>query len=259
MRDTTDLDAIKNAAIELIDTPFEVYHDVWVKHPLFEMIFIPDIYAPVDTDPKDRRILDITVPEDYEIACRNKKRRLLESPDVVDIFLQIRAHYKFSFLKKVEPFLSLDDFSHTLADVWSDSANDPLPTKTIIKMFLKADKTSLMTDEERAVLDGLPDPIHVYRGESVGFRRTYNKPLDAIQRRMSWTLNRDTAVFFATQRVGKGYVLEGLAPKSQVLAFFNDRPEQEIVIAYRYVKNIKETYAERDEEVEDADEDGVEG
>lgn len=57
--------------------------------------------------------------------------------------------------------------------------------------------------------------------------------------RPEWTRDLSKADWFS-RRFGEGYVLEGVANKKDVLAFFSRRGEEEIVIKAEKVENKKE-------------------
>lgn len=75
--------------------------------------------------------------------------------------------------------------------------------------------------------------ITLYRGES--------EKSTKLQRALSWTLNRDVAVWFAKRfnSSGIGCVYTANANISKVIAYITDREEDEILIRYRDIKNIK--------------------
>lgn len=57
---------------------------------------------------------------------------------------------------------------------------------------------------------------------------------------LSWTISKDTAIFFAERIGNKGQVYSAEINKENVLAYFNSRGEQEVVVDYKFLKNIKQ-------------------
>ena len=55
---------------------------------------------------------------------------------------------------------------------------------------------------------------------------------------MNWTQDLEKAEWFSW-RYGTGYILEGIAQKKDVLAFFDRRGEQEIVIPAKCITSKK--------------------
>jgi hypothetical protein len=109
----------------------------------------------------------------------------------------------------------------------------------IIRWFMEVSPETLMTDDERAALAALPDPLPVFRGAPYGSLRK-------MAARLSWTLSVDIARRFAgfyaspyISRIGSA-VIAGVVPKSKVLAYLNERQEQEVVVDGRRVRHLRE-------------------
>lgn len=107
--------------------------------------------------------------------------------------------------------------------VWMDSENIHENFATWIDLW-KADvpqRYCVMTNKERKALRDLPTSIPIWRG--VQHR-------DAISG-MSWTINRDKAIWFAKRWSGQNPLLiEATILKKDVLAYFSSRNESEIVV-----------------------------
>jgi hypothetical protein len=74
-----------------------------------------------------------------------------------------------------------------------------------------------MTDEERAIWAAQPDHLRIYRGCSLAFARG-----------MSWTLDRDQAIWFAWRLQGN-LIITAILPKIDALAFLGGS-ESEVVL-----------------------------
>ena len=90
-----------------------------------------------------------------------------------------------------------------------------------------------MDEEEHTVYRSLDDPVTVYRGVT-----SYNaKNIKAL----SWTLDRETAEWFAHRFGEEGTVYEAQIPKKYILAFFNGRNESEAVVDPKHLEQIMES------------------
>ena len=87
-------------------------------------------------------------------------------------------------------------------------------------------KRKLMNSKERKVIQDLPQHVTIFRG--------YNDLENTGHGLMSvsWTLSEDLADWFARRFAGdsNALVAEGICKNSNILAYFNRREEEEIVI-----------------------------
>lgn len=58
---------------------------------------------------------------------------------------------------------------------------------------------------------------------------------------LSWTLDRETAEWFAHRFGEEGTVYEAQIPKKYILAFFNGRNESEVVVDPKHLEQIMES------------------
>ncbi len=144
--------------------------------------------------------------------------------------------YALTFLKHTAPYLSQEDFSQILASAWilcEAPHNDPdVGIRKLVSMFRDADPATLMDEEEYAQFQELEDTVTVYRGVT-----THNaKNVKAL----SWTLNRETAEWFAHRFDEDGTVYEAQIDKQHILALFNGRNESEVIVDPKYLTDITE-------------------
>lgn len=93
-------------------------------------------------------------------------------------------------------------------------------------------RDAMMEDEEKTRLASLPDTIEIYRGCKSHNRRGW-----------SWTLDNAVAVRFSTMLKMKkqtGLLLTGKVEKKHIVAYFEGRGEDEIIINPRRVEIIEE-------------------
>lgn len=81
-----------------------------------------------------------------------------------------------------------------------------------------------MTEEDYLYYNNLPSEIEVFRGVSKG----------RVELGLSWTDNREKAIWFMERfkgkKMGEQKLLKATIRKDDVLAYFNTRNEQEIVV-----------------------------
>jgi hypothetical protein len=157
----------------------------------------------------------------YRWKCAAVKAALDERDMQKYILLHERAYRLGAFCFIAD---RVDDrhYWELLSDVWEDS-NNIWQNRAAWRAVWKSErpmKRFAMRDEERRRFDDLDDLITVYRGQ----------PPRPRTREMSWTLDRDVAVWFAKRwsRNG-GFLLTGTVAKADIHAFKNGRQELEIV------------------------------
>lgn len=226
MDNITDLEAIQDAAVDLVYYPVGDY-----LHPVFKT---PYILRNADGSFTS---LDILNNQDDYVKARTIEAKKIESEtSAIGVIYHINKAYRLQFLEIIQDYLSNVDLAELLAYIWVDSegtSQDPnCSLSQLIEWFTEADKKALMDDEDYQVFDTLPSEFSVYRGIST----------HGNTNGLSWTLNRETAEWFAKRFSfdgSKGTVIEATAKKEDVLAYFNDRNEQEIVINPKKLVNVK--------------------
>lgn len=220
----SNLELVKSVAISFLYMDIEEtdYSPIVVMHPIFESGFIA-----IRKDGKPEFINIIESPENLLLAQKECENNIMMQTSVYDVYMIIRKSYRLTFLKFVKEYLSRKDMSELLAHAWVSSENPNqdvnVPIKTSVKWFREADKKVLMTKDEYRYYQSLPQTITAYRGVAVG-----RNP-----KGLSWTCNLKTAEWFANRfnQVGKsGYVQSVVVDKSCVLAYFNTRNEDELVL-----------------------------
>lgn len=225
MRKETDLTAIKNILKNFLHMPVEEteYSPIVVQHPIFEsgISYI------------NNKMTDIMTPEGFAAVAKRVEEDIDKIDDAFGCVNILRQSYYLTFLKFAKESLSLTDFSMLLGRFWTEEENPNgdvnVPVSLSARWFKSTDKQALMYDDEYKTYKDLPETFTVYRGVTPG------RNPDG----MSWTRDLSKADWFS-RRFGDGYVLEGIANKKDVLAFFSRRGEEEVVIEAKKVKNKKE-------------------
>ena len=228
MRKETDINKMKSIMKSLLYTDIEntEYSPLIVQHPIFSSGFLSC----------NERQYDFTNYVDFLDACDIYAKHIDNFSSLEECFMLLRSPYYMTFLKFAKPYLSHADFSKFLGTAWTEeecvNTDINVPLNIAARWFRSADKTILMQDSEYNTYCNLSNSLTVYRGVTT----------DHNPNGMSWTRDKSKAEWFAN-RFGKGYVLEGVVEKENVLAFFNRRNEEELVIPAKYVKNqLKHIY-----------------
>lgn len=165
--------------------------------------------------------------DDLFYAQKQYEQNIVKQTDVHGVYMIIRKSYRLTFLKFIKEYLSIKDMSELLAHAWVSSENPNqdvnVPVNVVAKWFKQADKIVLMDKDEYAYYQSLPQTITAYRGVAIG-----RNPMG-----LSWTCNIDTAKWFANRfntKTKKGYIQSIEIDKSYVLAYFNGRNEDELVL-----------------------------
>lgn len=220
----SDIKSIKSVAIAFLyqDIDDTEYSPIVVSHPVFESAFIG-----IQRDGQMQMVNILDDKKDLQFAQMQREKLINIQKDVRGVYMIIRKSYRLTFLKFIKEYLSIKDMSELLAHAWVTSENPNqdvnVSVETAVKWFKEADKKVLMSKEEYEYYLSLPQTITAYRGVAVG-----RNP-----KGISWTCNFETAEWFANRynTDGKnGYIQSVTIDKSCVLAYFNTRDEDELVI-----------------------------
>lgn len=224
----TSMDLIKDAAVSLLlqeVVPCEQVGFV-VHHPFTNTntVVIPN---EINGQPE---FVDIV---NDDLGKRRWIRMIIDKIDKCQEPWQIinlmNKPYYFAFIKYSHHLMSNADLAMILSHAWVSvecSNNDiNLRPNEIVNLMSCLPKELLMTEEDLDVYNGLPDKFTVFRGVNPQNAKYVNYA-------MSWTLDIEIAKFFANRfnSDGSGKVYGKVIDKSDVLAYFNTRNEQEVVI-----------------------------
>lgn len=222
MLKTTDLNGVKETAlsflnIDIKETPIS---PIIVDHPIFESGIIA----------LGSEVINILTLDGLKKVNDSYTKKIKSSKDLFSVYIIIRRAYRLTFLKYIKPYLSIEDFSKLLADAWVSSENPNQDVNCSLSLltrwFKESDNQILMDEEDYEVYCNLPDQFQIYRGVAVG-----RNP-----KGLSWTPNYEKAVWFSKRfdrEDKKGYVQAATVKKEKVLAYFNTRGEDEIVVNTR--------------------------
>lgn len=191
--------------------------------------FTNSMFAVVDGELKD-----LSVSKNANDFLSMIKDMIHKADSLEQIFMHLNKSYYLTYFRLICNYLSDKDFARWLSYSWISEENPNqdvnAPLSICISWFRKSVKQYLMNKEEFAYYKALPNVIKVYRG--VG----QNRNPDGL----SYTVNKDEAIWFANRWGGEdNYLIEIDVPKKYVLAYFNSRNEEEIVVntSKKEVKN----------------------
>lgn len=198
-----------------------------VKHPNMTAICHPFLTSYIDAEIVGNKsvLTDLSIRKNRREWLR-KKEKEFKKYSVDMLFYLVNNPYKFTWLEMCKPYLSPDAFAEYFADAWTlvEFPNrDPVSVQTQLAWFKESPKELLMDDEELEALNNLPPVISVYRGVSGS----------GTELGLSWTMSKETALWFQHRMEPidpNGRVYHAEVPREAVLACFNGRDEQEIVL-----------------------------
>jgi hypothetical protein len=134
--------------------------------------------------------------------------------------------------------VAIEDFYAALRLTWSTSENVYLDRELWTSLWESeaANRELLhekfMTADERAALRSLPTEVRIYRGFS---ESDTGGPIPAWWG-LSWTLDRDRAVWFARRFAmlhGAARIATAVVPRQEIVALLQDRGETEVIVVPR--------------------------
>lgn len=234
MRKETDLNQVKDLAktFLMLDIAETRMSPLIVRHPFTDT-------GIVAFRKEDGGIGQANLLEDKR-ELQKWRRQMTEQIDrsesAFHIHLMVTKPYRLAFLKYAQPYLSQKDFSEILNDAWVRSEspnNDPnVSQKELLAMFRDAEPTDLMDEDEYLQFKQLDDTVTVYRGVT-----SYNAEK---VKALSWSLDYDKAKWFAHRFGEDGKVYEAQIDKEHILAYFNSRNEQEVIVDPKHLIDISE-------------------
>lgn len=210
MRKQTDLAKVKQTALALLSTEINEtpYSPMIVKHPFTDtgVSAIPDGNGGVT-------MLDLT-EDDAQFKWRQQMARQIDKADnPYAIYMMVTKPYALTFLKFAMPHLSREDMSQILASAWTRSEaphqDVNVTVNQLLRMFKQADPASLMEQDEYIQFKTLDDTVTVYRGVTPHNAKSVKA--------LSWSLNQETAEWFAHRFGEQGTVYEAQIDKKYIL------------------------------------------
>lgn len=133
--------------------------------------------------------------------------------------------YRVVFFQAIADELTDADYWRLLGEVWRDSENirEYADIWETLLCSDRLEREAIMSIEDRATLDAMPDEFLVYQGHTMDRDDGW-----------SFTTSRDTAVWFAKRFASTEdstpVVSQGWVKKADVLAYFSERGESEVLV-----------------------------
>ena len=232
MRNETDLESVKNIAKSLLKVPIleTEYSPIIVSHPFTKCGIVTIL------DGEDFSQLDITKNQESLNKWQAQMiKQIDESHNAHFVYYLLNDSYRLMFLNDVSKYLSIDEFSDLLGDAWvtSEYANldENVTKQQLLKLFKSADKSKLMSEDELETFNDFDGELVIYRG--VGSINKNNI------KALSWTTNFGKAKWFAERWGNGGKVYSATISKENILAYFNRKNEDEVIVDFNALQNIK--------------------
>ena len=224
-----DLEKIKLCAklllhnIELVankEFPFIIYHPFISQNP-----------APYKDENGVLKFVDI-------FKEKNKLVKRIESyiddeKSFENILFLVSQPYQLLFFNLNRDFLSEQKYNEYLKSIWIltefPNADKNVSVNESLELFKNANKNLIMSVQERVKLKSLPNEVIIYRG---GHKKNNSKAL-------SWTDDYDQALWFAKRFDNNGYVLQATIKKDDIIAYFDERNEKELIVDFNKIYNLK--------------------
>ena len=160
------------------------------------------------------------INKQYEVKSKALKDYLSARKFDSYIFLHERAHRLMAYFNIRYDITDLKVKGDIVNSIWTDSENIWQNLK-VWKVVLKEKgvKENFMSEEDKAFFNSLPDQITIYRGHQ-----------SKNAKGLSYTLDKDKALWFANRFKGNGTVKEIIIDKKKVFAYTNERDEKEIIV-----------------------------
>lgn len=234
MRKETNLAKVKQTARSLLFTDIHEteFSPVIVSHPFTDSGFV----ASPNTD-GEIGLLNITESDADQRRWREYMGKLIDgAKSAYEIYMMITKPYGLTFLKYTAQDLSREDMSQILASAWTRSEaphqDVNVTVNQLLRMFKQADPTCLMEQDEYIQFMTLDDTVTVYRGVTPHNAKSVKA--------LSWSLNQETAEWFAHRFGENGTVYEAQIDKKHIYAYFSGRNESEVIVDPSYLTNITE-------------------
>lgn len=230
MKKETDLESVKRIAKGLLNVSVleTEYSPMIVSHPFAKCGIV---VVPYDDDYFQ---LNITKPDDFNRWKNVMAEQIDDSINARHIYYLLNDSYVLMFVNHAADVLSKEDFNDLLGEAWvkSECANEDanVSKKEVLKLFKKADKNLLMSASEKATFKRMDDSFVVYRGVAEGDKQSTEA--------LSWTTSFGQAKWFA-ERWGNGSVYAATVDKQDVLAYFDRKGEDEVVVDYSKLQNVR--------------------
>lgn len=224
-----DLEKIKMCAKLLLhniepvankELPFIIYHPFISQNP-----------APYKNEKGILGFVDVF--EDKDKLIKQIENYIDEAKTFQNILFMVSQPYQLLFFNLNRDCLSEKTYNNYLKHIWLltefPNADKNVSVNESLELFKNANKNLLMDTKEKMKLKSLPEEVTIYRG---GHKKNNSKAL-------SWTDDYDQALWFAKRFDNNGYVLQATIKKDDIIAYFDERNEKELIVDFNKIYNLK--------------------
>ena len=180
-------------------------------------------------------LVDLHDEESVDKWRKEVEQRINET-NLLGLFLLFNSPYILNFLKFTANDISNEDLGEVLRCFWRSieqiSLDKSVTGMEIVSWFRRADKHTLMDEEDLQFFNDLPEIVTVYRGVT-----DYN---NKKKKAFSWSVDRKIAEWFANRfSTGTGEVWTMTVPKERILCYYGGKEQEVIVNLYGYKEDMK--------------------
>ena len=201
-------------------------------------IFIDYIFSNTRYFFEDDKRYDILDEDDFEYYKEILSEKIYDCDSVQQMFMFVDKRYKMFVFKYVREFLNEKDYAEILKDCWITeefpSRSNNVSIEEYVEFFENVNLDYFLDDKEKETYNNLDENITIYRGV-----KTIN---GNYLRACSWTLDFEQAKWFAKrfdEIEGDAIVYEITINKNEILAYTNERSENEIIINPDILDNLE--------------------
>jgi hypothetical protein len=165
--------------------------------------------------------------------------------DWISFLDTFEAPYQLLAFAVVSEQMTDIEYWETLRFVWMSTENPFQCLGHCVRLFSsrRAGRDRLMSDQDRATLDGLPEKLTIYRGYSVNFQN---------KKGISWTLKSEVAHRLGGRRGRymaneQAEIREETVKKEDIVAYMNFRNEEEIIYLEDFCGDVARNDARTEE------------
>lgn len=234
MRKETDLEEVKSIAFLFLWLPPQEtkFAPVIVKHPFTDCGIV--VVRSSQQEHEQANILE----SESALSCWREEigKQIKQARSVHELYPLVTKSYIFAFLKHTVNYLSPKDLSEILSRVWVNSEcpnlDQNLSQRQKLALFQAADPVYLMDESECEKLERLEEEVTIYRGVTSYTAKSI--------RALSWTLDYETADWFAHRYGKEGRVYQARINREHIYALFNGAGEWEVIVDPKSLMGLRE-------------------
>jgi len=219
----------------------------YVDHPFFSSAIIPD---------ENGNFFNILESEENENRAKEIMDNILNKcEDIHELTMIVNRKYYLTFYDHGHIYMKPQERGEFIQNIYNSIESletmDSQFKSKFLKYLLEIDKKYLMNEDDMAFYNSLPDNIDIYRGVN-GKSTKSGKVTKDLWKSISWTTDREKAIWFANRFVSKDSPVERVLysttiPKEYVV--FACKYESQICLNYKKIheKDIEKTILLKDE------------